>query len=443
MKLKILYRTLKQLVEVYAEPRILIMLAIGFSCGIPLLLTASTLALWLKQSGLSYSKIGTISLCALPYTFKFVWAPFLDHLNIPYLTNKLGRRRSWLLLSQLMLIVCIVGLSLNHPQNNLNITIMFATGIAFASATQDIIMLAYQVERLKPQQYGAGEAMGIFGYRMGLLTSGAGALYLAESLTWNQVYQIMAALILVGVVTTLCIKEPAIYKKRNNQVKLIKKLKALSRLRMWLFEAVISPFIDFSKRNNWVLAIAIMFLYKISDNLIGNMSNIFFTDIGFTKSQIASASKVFGMANSILGGLLGGIIIMRLGLVKSLFISALIHGLSILLYVVMDQVGPNMSLLYGTIAIEHITGGMRTVALLNYQMLLVNPHFAATQFALLTSIVHMGRTYVASLSGYIADYFGWSIFFTISAAATLVSLLLIILLARDPKSTLKLTINRT
>lgn len=429
---------------VYADRRVFIMSLLGLSCGIPLLLTASTLSLWLKQAGLSNTKIGALSLCALPYTIKFVWSPFIDRLNLPFLTRHLGRRRGWLLFSQVMLILNILIISWIDPGQNLTLTMIFAGAIAFCSATQDVVMLAYQIERLGRNQYGAGEAMGIFGYRMGMLTSGAGALYLAEFLTWSQVYQLMALFVGVGLITTLCIAEP---KPVFSEESLARERKAHEYLinhpqfkgwqahtLSWLYGAVVCPFSDFVRNNFWVVALLIMLFYKLSDNLIGNMSNIFYTDIGFSKSEIASASKVFGMANSILGGFIGGILIVRIGIIQALFFSALIHGVSLFLYVLMAKVGYNLEMLYFTVAIEHITGGMRTTALFAYQMTLCNPVYAATQFALLTSVVHFGRTTTASLSGWLVDQLGWVNFFNLCAASSIVSLLLVIWLSKLEKT---------
>jgi PAT family beta-lactamase induction signal transducer AmpG len=437
---------LNRYLGIYADHRVGIMALIGFSCGIPLFLTASTLSLWLKQLGFSNTMIGAFSLCALPYTIKFMWAPFVDRLRLPYLTRWLGRRRAWLLLSQVMLMLSIIAISLVNPLEYLGVTIFLAVAIAFFSATQDVVMLAYEVERLGRNQYGAGSAGGIFGYRMGMVASGAGALYLAEYITWAQVYQIMAVLIGVGVITTLCIAEPdpvvnpeslAREEKAHDYLIAHPRLTGWqAKLLSWLYGAVICPFYDFVRNSFWITALLIMLFYKLGDNLIGNMSNIFFMDIGFSKSEIASASKVFGMANSILGGFIGGILIARLGIIPSLMINGLFHGAAIFLYVVMAQVGYSIEVLYFTIAIEHITSGMRTTALFAYQMSICSPMYAATQLALLTSIVHLGRTVTASCSGWLVDQLGWVTFFNLAGASTVVSLGLVWCLAKLEKTEL-------
>lgn len=423
--------------SLYKDRRVLIMTLIGFSCGVPLFLTGSTFALWLRQSGISYATVSILGLVALPYTIKFVWAPFIDRLKIPYLTQKLGRRRSWLLISQVGLLVSIFSLAHTNPSQDLTLTILCALGVSFSSATQDVVMLAYQMERLGRNQYGAGEAMGIFGYRLGMLLSGAGALHLAEYFNWGQVYQMMGACISLGILTTLLIAEPP--KIMTEETRLKEKqareylhshpkiAKPLAEVLSWLYGAVVCPFRDFMTTQGWIISILIMLFYKLGDNLIGNMSNIFYTEIGFSKAEIANISKVFGMATTVLGGMLGGFMIARFGMIKSLFFSALVHGASILFFVALAKVGHNINLLYFSIAIEHITGGMRTTSLFAFQMTLVNPVYAATQLALLTSAVHLGRTMTAACSGWFVEQLGWIKFFSLSAASTFVSLGLVML----------------
>lgn len=424
----------------YNDRRMFIMAFIGFSCGIPLFLTASTLSLWLNEVGVSYTKIGLISWVAFPYTIKFLWSPFIDRLKIPCFTKIFGRRRSWLLLSQLFLVVSILALSQTNPAENLMLTAICAICVTFSAATQDVTMLAYQVERLGRQQYGAGEAMGIFGYRMGMLLSGAGALYFAEAFTWSEVYQLTAFFILVGVVTTLIIKEPdpivnaEAQKKEEETERYLhahpKLHQSVARVLSWIYGAVLCPFSNFMMRKGWWVSIVIMLFYKLGDNLVGNMTNIFLVDVGYSKSEIASVSKVFGMAASILGGFIGGYLIARIGMIKALFITAAVHGLSMLLFVEIANVGYDLDLLYTAIAIEHVTAGMRTTALFAFQMTLVTPAYAATQLALLTSAVHFGRVAISSFSGVLLDNVGWTNLFTIASASTIVSLLLVVLFAR-------------
>jgi MFS transporter, PAT family, beta-lactamase induction signal transducer AmpG len=435
-----LLRTVLQLMSVYADRRIWIMGLLGFSSGLPLLLTSSTLAFRLDALGVTYTKIGLFSMATLPYAFKFVWAPLIYRLPLPFLSKWLGRRRSWLFLSQICLMVALAGLAVINPAENLLFTAGLLFFVAFSSATQDIVMLAYQAERLGRSQFGAGEAMSVFGYRIGMLVAGAGALYLSTFLNWGEIYMFMAILGIVGITTTLSIAEPNApvgeeVRLREQRVKeYLKshpKLGARSALFLaWVHAAVISPFLDFMRNPGWYAVIGIMLFYKLGDNLIGSMSNLFYVDLGFSASEIASASKVFGLWATILGGFIGGMFINRLGMMKSLFIFGLFHGISTLMYVVLEKAGGGLPLLYISIALENVTGGMRTTALFAFQFTLCNVSYAATQLALMTSCVHLGRTLCSSLSGWLVDTLGWTDFFYLATAATIPSLLFVVWLSR-------------
>lgn len=424
----------------YLDRRVWVIGLLGFSCGVPLLLTASTLAYWLKQEGLDLKTIGFMSLTALPYTTKFIWAPLVDRLRLPFLTKIFGRRRSWLFLSQITLMLAIFGMSQIQPHRDLTSMAFLALIISFASATQDIVMLAYQVERLGKRQYGPGEAVGVFGYRMGMLLAGAGALYLATFMTWQEVYFFMAASVSIGLVTTLLCQEPTPIVSEEAKLREQKaheylhshprlqgwKASALS----WLYSAVVCPVSDYIRKNGWFLSLLLMLLYKLGDNLIGNMTNIFYAEVGFSNIQIANASKIFGMWASIFGGFVGGMIVVRYGMLKSLFYCAAIHGVATLSYILLYYMGQDTATLYLSVALEHVTGGMRITALFAYQMTLVNPTYAATQLALLTSIVHLGRTLFAALSGWLVESLGWIHFFTLCTLATFPGLYLVFLLSR-------------
>lgn len=429
-----------QSLRLYGDRRVAVVFFMGFSCGIPLLLTASTLSIWLGQQGIQYRDIGFMALAALPYTFKFAWAPLVDRLEIPFFTSFLGRRRAWLLLSQLILIIAIFCLGQVDPKKNLELVVLFSFIIAFASATQDIVMLVYQVERLRSSQYGAGEAAGIFGYRLGILLAGAGALYLAEFVSWEAVYSIMAAATGVGVVTTLVCEEPhPLVTKESVEIEQginhylhqkpqLKKWQA--NLLAWLYGAVICPFIDYMRQKGWFTILLVMFFYKLGDNMIGNMQNLFYVEIGFSKMEIANASKIFGMWSSIFGGFIGGIFVVRYGMIKSLFYMAALHGVAMMGYLILSYAGNNLALLYATVAIEDITGGMRLTALFAYQMTLCSPVYAATQLALLTSIVHLGRVLFSAPSGWIIEQIGWNNFFALSVLSNIPVLVLVWWLSR-------------
>ncbi len=346
----------------------------------------------------------------------------IDHFELPVLTPWLGRRRAWIFVSQIGLIFCIFALSYINPMENLKQVAFWGFGIAFFSATQDIVTMAYQVERLKTTQYGAGEAMGILGYRLGMLLSGAGSLYLAEFISWQAIYQLMGVLVGVGVVTTLWCQEPDPLPRKDQET-----LMSAS----WFYRTLAHPFVDFSRQHHWILTLLVMFFYKLGDNLIGNMHNLFYLDLGFSKIEIANVSKIFGMWASIFGGIIGGVLVARLGMMKSLFYMAVIHGIAMSGYVIVFYSGPHLGLLYLTVAFEDFTNGLRITALFTYQMVCCNFAYSATQMALFTSIVHLGRIVCSAPSGLIIENWGWGPFFTLSLLANIPVLWLVWALAKS------------
>ena len=430
-----LFKSCVKLLSIYTDNKIWIMGILGFSSGLPLLLTGSTLVIRLDSLGITYTKIGLLSIATLPYSFKFIWAPLIDKIQIPLFYRFLGRRRSWLFASQIILTISLFVISLIKPEKNLTILIFLVFIITFSSATQDIVILAYQAERLKKYQFGAGEAISIFGYRIGILISGAGSLYLSTFLNWNEIYFIMSLFSIIGIITTLLINEP------NNKRKQIK-FNCKSKLKNPqknpnIIQDMILPFIDFIKKPQWYIIICIMIFYKLNDNLIGSMSNLFYLELGFSKIEIANASKIFGMWATIIGGLIGGIIISRIDILKSLLIFGLLHGVSILMYILLAKLDGGKLLLYTSITLENITGGMRTTALFAFQFTLCNTAYAATQLALLSSCVNFGRTICSSTSGLLIDTLGWINFFYLATLSTIPSLIPIILLLIYNKKTSK------
>lgn len=421
------------LLKPYQDRAVLMMTLLGFASGLPLLLTGSTLSFWLKQLGLSYTSIGLFSLATLPYTIKFLWAPLVDKLKIPYLTNKIGLRRSWLLVSQICLCLCLIMLGKLNIVNHLSVAVVLVMAIAFFSATQDIVMLAYQVERLGERQYGPAEGLGVLGYRLGMLMAGAGALYLNHLFDMGLVYILMGLMLLIGMVTVYAIDEPNIerptfnsfHKDLKNNIK-VTRSRRIKCIIQSLNYAVISPFKDFMKREGWFWSLAIMMFYKIGDNFIGNMHTNFYAELGFSNIEIANATKIFGTWASVFGGLVGGLIVARQGIMKSLFYCGLIHAIAMFMYIVMYRSGHDLSVLYVSVALENVTGGMRLTALFSYQMRLCNKLHAATQLALLTSFVNLGRTFCASTSGWMIENYGWETLFWISILSMIPVLFLIV-----------------
>lgn len=403
--------------SVYTDRRVITILFLGFSSGMPLLLTLSTLSIWLAESGVSKTEIGLFALVGLPYSLKFLWAPLIDRMPLPVLTRLLGRRRSWAVLTQLMLMVGIVGMGMTDPLTNLWTTAAWALFVAFASASQDVVIDAYRVEVLEEKQYGAGAAMIVAGYRIGMLASGAGALYLAEAVDWVWVYAAMAGLMTVGISAILLNPEPAAVPRAASAG-------TGTRWIDWLQEAVVDPLVDFLRRPGWVPILLFILMYKFGDSLAGIMANPFYVDIGFTKGEIASVSKIFGLGATLFGGFIGGIAVARLGIMQSLLICGLLQMGSNLMFAVQAVVGASVPMLSVTIAVENIAGGMGTAAFVAYLSALCNVAYTATQYALLSSLMAVTRTVLSSPGGWLAENTDWVTFFVLTTLAAIPGLLL-------------------
>jgi PAT family beta-lactamase induction signal transducer AmpG len=428
------------LCAVYADRRVLALIVFGFSSGLPLALTFGTLSLWLAEVGVSKTTIGLFALMGAPYTFKFLWAPFVDKMPIPYLTRRLGRRRGWAILSQVALVVTIAALGATKPAAHPGITAFFALMVAFCSATQDIVIDAYRVEILEERQFGAGAATIVLGYRLGMLVSGAGALYLATYVGWSVTYALMAAFMLAGIVAVLCNPEPKA-QKTHESVQLERRLAPhldahghgwgkKARALAWIHAAVISPFAEFVSRRGWLVVLLFILLYKLGDALAGVMGNPFYLELGFTKIQIASITKAFGLAATVIGGVIGGIIVNRVGILGSLFVCGVLQMLSNLMFAVLAMVGNDAAMLSLTIAIENLSGGMATAAFVAYLSSLCNVAYTATQYALLTSFMAFGRALLSSSGGWLADHMSWISFFILTTGAALPGLVLLLWIAR-------------
>lgn len=404
---------------VYLDRRVLVVLAMGFASGLPLLLTLSTLSIWLTEEGVTLTSIGLFALVGAPYSFKFLWAPLIDRAPIPLLTAWLGRRRSWLLVIQAALIGAIVCLGASSPGTAPFWTAFWAVAVSFLSASQDIVIDAYRIEILDERQQGAGAAVTQFGYRIGLLASGAGALFLADNASWFTVYAIMAALLLIGVATTVLAVEPRAAAASP----------AGGGLAAALQDAVIGPFVEFIQRSGLraaLLVLAFILLYKFGDAFAGVMANPFYIQIGFTKSEIASVSKVFGLVATLAGVFLGGLVVGRFGVVPALLVCGVLQMGSNLMFAVQAAVGADVTLLFATIGIENLSGGMGSAAFVAYLSLLCNVAYTATQYALFSSFMAFGRTLLSSSSGWVADHVDWVTFFVISTAAAIPGLLMLL-----------------
>ena len=420
------WRELRRAGAVYREPRIVAILFLGFASGLPLALTFGTLTFWLAEAGIDKTEIGLFALVGIAYGWKFIWAPVIDRLPLPLLTSLLGRRRGWILAWQLALIASILALGAADPAGSLAVTTLLAVLVAFCSASQDIVIDAYRVELFEERLQGAGAAMIVIGYRIGMLVSGAGALLIAEQVSWFAAYAVMAALMLVGVATVLLSPEP-------EASALVRPASRLQPLAARLHEAVIEPFAEFFRRNGPATAVVILLFimfYKLGDALLGVMANPFYVELGFSKTEIASVVKTFGLFATLAGGLVGGLLINARGILPALWICGLLQMLSNLTFAAQAYVGHNVSFLVVTIGLENLAGGMATAAFVAYLSSLCNVRFTATQYALLTSFMAQTRTVLASGSGVLAEHMDWISFFVFTTAAAAPALVLLWWLAR-------------
>ena len=404
-------------IRAYLERRLIVVFLMGFASGLPLLLTGATLSIWLTQAGATLTAIGIFALVGTPYNLKFLWAPLVDRVALPGLSRRLGRRRSWMLVIQLALLLSIIGLGLSEPSTAPLVTAVMALLVAFFSASQDIVIDAYRIEILDDEQQGMGAAMTQAGYRFGLLASGAGALYLADQLSWPVVYMLMAALVCVGMVVAW--RAPAPPEPTGSK----------GGAERWLRDAVAEPFLEFFTRSTPATAAVILcfiLLYKFGDAFAGVMANPFYVRIGFTLVDIANASKIFGVFATLAGVISGGLIVRRFGVLESLLGCGLLQMLSNLMFAAQAAIGPDVGFLYLTIGIENFSGGMGSSAFVAYLSMLCHRAYTGTQFALLTSLMAFGRTGLAAVSGWVADQTGWITFFVLSTIVALPGLLLLV-----------------
>lgn len=402
----------------YFTRQLFTILFFGFSSGLPLALTASTLAAWLFESHVDKAAIGLFAAVATPYTLKFLWSPVMDSMHVPLLSKLLGRRRSWILLTQIGLVVALLLLAVAEPDINPWVTASIAVLVAFLSASQDIVIDAYRVEILTPEEQGKGAAMAQLGYRLGMLASSAGALYCAAKLGWQGTYIAMACLMAANMITTILAPEPHISGKEH----------ASATFALWLKNSVIAPFANFMTHPHWILILTFIVIYRLADAFIGGMTNPFLLDIGFRKEDIASIVKIYGTAATLIGTFAGGSITSRYGALRVMFLAGLLHGLTNLLYVVQAHVGADGTVLAISVAVENFTGGIAAAAFVAYLSNLCNVHYTATQYALLSSLAAFGRTWLSTPAGYVAKTLGWGGFFTLSALLALPGLILLLIL---------------
>ena len=468
------------------------MLFLGFSAGLPLFLIFSTLSLWLREAGVDRSAVTYFSWAALAYSFKFIWAPVIDKLPLPFLHHLLGRRRSWLLAAQLAVILAIVSMAMVNPAQGLGGMAVAAILLGFASASQDIVIDAYRIEAVKKEFQAAMSAMYIAGYRIGMLVSGAGGLYLASYFgsgehynydAWQSTYLIMAMVMLVGVVTTLLIKEPEINSKVevylhdlsdyvrffimfvvmvaafiygfkifnfelsnnffNESIRLLLSLMfSLAGIylliilnivnRQMVFTTYIDPVVDFFQRYGKaaILLLLLVALYRISDIVLGVIANVFYHDLGFSKNEIATTTKVFGIIMTLVGGFLGGLMTMRYGVMRVLLLGAILSAFTNLLFMWLAHAGNDIILLSGVIAADNLSAGLASAAFIAYLSSLTNISFTAVQYAILSSLMTLFPKLLGGYSGGMVNELGYSNFFLMTAIMGLPVIILIYYLMR-------------
>ena len=499
--------TWRETTREFTDPRVLSMLFLGFSAGIPLLLIFSSLSLWLREAGIERQAVTFFSWAALGYSFKFIWAPLIDKLPLPLLTTRLGRRRAWLLVSQLAIIAAIVGMALIDPASSgghVTRMALAAVLLGFSSATQDIVIDAYRIEAAAPRLQGLMSSTYIAGYRIGMVVAGAGALYLASLFgselgsysyqAWQLTYLIMASTMVVGVVTTLLISEPETQRRDAHVYAATDYLRlvavfvvsaaafaggfflsgalfaglkvslggsplthflletlhfalaiALALATGWLLVAAgavnramaretwIEPALDFFRRYGFasaMLLLALIGLYRISDIVLGVISNVFYQDIGFTKPQIATAVKTFGVIVSIAGGLLGGLMATRYGVMRILMLGAVLSAATNLIFVLLAMAGPNVVMLYIAVTADNLAAGLASAAFVAFLSSLTSVSFTAVQYAIFSSLMTLLPKVLGGYSGSMVDTIGYPSFFVFTTLIGVPVVLLVWLAGR-------------
>jgi PAT family beta-lactamase induction signal transducer AmpG len=428
--------------RVYLEPASLRMLALGFSAGLPLLLVLGTLSFRLREAGLDRTTIGYLSWVGLAYGFKWCWAPLVDRLPIPLLTRALGRRRSWLLVSQFAIMAALVGMALADPRSQLTLVVWCALAVAFASATQDIALDAFRIESADANHQGALAATYQTGYRVAMIWAGAGVLWLAaraevapavaavagaapgvlyQQAAWTTAYLVMSASMLVGVLTVLFTREPM-------RIELPPARNAAE----WLKSALVEPFADFLKRygKQALLILALIGTYRISDIVMGIMANPFYVDMGYTKDEVAAVTKVYGIVMTLVGAFIGGALSMRWGVMRVLMLGAVLSAASNLLFAWLAGHGHNVTALIAVISADNLSAGVASAAFIAYLSSLTNVKYSATQYALFSSMMLLAPKWLAGFSGVFVDTYDYATFFTATAFLGLPVLVLVWLATR-------------
>ncbi len=430
----------------YAQPRVLAMLFLGFSAGLPFLLVFSTLSAWLAQAGIEAKTIGMLSWVGITYSIKFFWAPVIDRLSVPVLTRLLGRRRAWMVLAQCGLAAGLFGISAHDPATQLQTMVWCALIVAFSSATQDIVIDAWRIEAVEQRMQGAMSAAYQLGYRLALIVAGAGCLYLAAEYDWHYAYRVMALLVGVGFITTLLVPEP---RPRGDAqpVKLEQRVSdwlarraswpvPLQRAGAWFVGAIVCPFVDFFERNGLKLAVLILAfvgLFRLTDITMGVMANPFYLSLGYTLKEVAAIAKGFGVVMTIIGAFVGGIAVARFGAARSLVAGGVLVIASNLCFMLLALTdAPGIGGLALVISADNLASGFAGSAFIAYLSSLTNTAYTATQYALFSSLFTLPGKLLGGFSGYVVEAIGYPGFFLYTSALGIPALLLIRWLTRQP-----------
>lgn len=421
------------------DRRLLSIFLFGFSSGLPFLLTLSTLTIWLKESGLTNATIGLFVAVTIPYTLKFLWGPMVDLIKIPVLSNFLGQRRSWALLAQGLLVIMLLGLGRSNPAEHIFETALWALGVSFWSAIQDIVVEAYRIEIIDENQKGFAASSTYLGWRLGTMMSGAGALYLAAIFSWSAAYELMALLMGIGILTTLLSPSPKASSVKQYHPHASQGLWTVPRIWEWIRSLYGTPLKALLKTADFRIVLLFILFYKIGDTSLSVMNTPFLLEIGFTKLEIAHVVKLFGISATIFGAFAGGIFLNRFGLLAGLMFCTVLQIVSSLMFVIQALIGYDLSVLFLTIGVENFTSGLGAAAFIAYLSSLCRAPYTATHYALLTSFGSFARILLSAGAGFLADILPWPTFFACTTVACLPCLFLLIQASRhfSPLSFLK------
>lgn len=429
-------------VTVYRQPRVLAMLFLGFSAGLPLLLVFGTLSAWLAREGIDKSTIGHVSWVALLYGLKFIWSPLVDRLRLPVIGRVFGQRRSWMLMAQTGVICGLLAMASSNPVNHLELLVYAALLVAFSSATQDISIDAWRIEAMPMEDQGAMAATYQIGYRIGMLLAGGGAFTLAHYYSWPLAYTVMAICMSIGIITTLIIPEPGHLVSRETwkqEEKVIHFLENSSHLPAtvrdvyaWIIGAVICPFTEFFSRNGRFALVILLFigLFRISDITMGVMANPLYVDVGFSDLDIGVVTKTVGPFITIAGALLGGSLVIRFGVLPVLLAGAILVMLTNLLFVSIAILPPDIMMLALVVGADNLSGGMAGSAFIAYLSGLTNKAYTATQYALFSSLMLLPAKFIGGFSGDVVDANGYVFFFVYTAMLGIPAIMLILYLMK-------------